>query len=40
MRLRHHEAIQNWDEMKLKLQEKYMSVLYKQRMLDQWQCLT
>ena len=40
MRLRHQEAIQTWNEMKLKLQEKYMSVSYKQRLLDQWQHLT
>ena len=26
--------------MKLKLQEKYLHVSYKQRLLDQWQCLT
>jgi len=33
MRLRHHEAIQTWDEMKLKLQEKHLPVSYK-RLLD------
>jgi len=40
MRIRHQKAIQTWDEMKLKLQEKYMPVSYKQRLLDQWQHLT
>ena len=35
MRFRHQEAIQTWDEKKLKLQEKYMHVSYKQRLLDQ-----
>jgi len=39
MRLRHQEAIQTWDEMKLKLQEKYLPVSYK-RLLEQWQRLT
>ena len=36
MRLRHQEAIQTWDEMKQKHQEKYLPVSYK-RLLDQWQ---
>ena len=40
MRLRHQKAIQIWDEMKLKLQEKYLPVSYKKRLLDQWQRLT
>ena len=39
MRLRYQEAIQTWDEMKLKLQEKYLPASYK-RLLDQWQRLT
>jgi len=36
MRLRHQEAIQTWDEMKLKLQEKYMPMSHKENLLDQW----
>jgi len=40
MRLRHQKAIQIWDEMKLKLQEKYLPVSYKKRLLDQLQRLT
>ena len=40
MRLRQQETIQTWNEMKLKLQEKYMPVSYKQCLLDQWQRLT
>jgi len=34
--LRRQEPVQTWDEMKLKLQEKYLPVSYKQRLLDQW----
>ena len=40
MKLRNEEPIQTWDEMKMKLQEKYLPVSYKHRLLDQWQCLT
>jgi len=39
MRLIHQKAIQTWDKMKLKLQEKYMPMSYK-RLFDQWQRLT
>ena len=40
MTLRRQELVQTWDEMKSRLQEKYFSVSYKQRLLDQCQCLT
>ena len=40
MKLKDQEPIQTWDEMKMKLQEKYMYMSYKQRLLDQWQRLT
>ena len=36
MTLRRQEPIQTWNEMKLKLQEKYLPISYKQRLLDQW----
>jgi len=35
MKLRNEEPIQTWDEMKMKLQEKYLPVSYKHRRLDQ-----
>jgi len=34
MTLRRQEPIQTWDEMKLKLQKKYLHVSYKQCLLD------
>ena len=34
MTLRRQEPIQTWDEMKLKLQEKYFSVSYKQHLIN------
>ena len=37
MKLRNQEPIQTWDEMKMKLQEKYLSLSC---LLDQWQRLT
>ena len=41
MRLRHQKAIQTWDEMKLKLQEKYLSVYTNNVCLtSEWQRLT
>ena len=40
IKLRNQESIQTWDEMKMKLQEKYLPFSYKQRLLDQWQHLT
>jgi len=40
MKLKNPEPIQTWDEIKMKLQEKYLHVSYKQRLLDQWQRLT
>jgi len=40
MTLRRQELVQTWDEMKSRLQEKYFPVSYKQRLLDQCQCLT
>ena len=35
MTLRKQKSIQTWDEIKLKLQEKYLPVTDKQRLLDQ-----
>ena len=35
MNLKRQEPVQTWDEMKLKLQEKYLHVSYKQCLLDQ-----
>jgi len=35
MKLRNQEPIQTWDEMKMKLQEKYLHVSYKQHLHDQ-----
>ena len=40
MTLRRHKSVQTWNEMKLKLQGKKLPMLYKQRLLDQWQRLT
>ena len=40
MTFRRQELVQTCDEMKLKLQEKYLLVSYKQRLLDQWHQLT
>jgi len=34
MKLRNQEPIQTWNEMKMKLQEKYMLVSYKKCLLD------
>jgi len=40
MKLRNYEPIQTWDEMKMKFQDKYLPMSYKQCLLDQWQRLT
>jgi len=40
MKLRNQEPIQTWNEMKMKLQERYMLVSYKECLLDQRQRLT
>ena len=40
MKLRIQEPNQSWDEMKMKLQEKYLPMSYNQHLLDQWQRLS
>ena len=40
LEMRRQEHVGTWEEMKVKLREKYLPPTYRQRLIDQWQSLT
>ena len=36
VRQRHQDPIDTWDDMKVKLREKYLPTTYRQRLIDRW----